>query len=160
MHMRADTHFKIAFAAAFIALAGCGKKQVPPPPPPAPIELPAPPPPVVEAPKEKPIYVYAGDRYRDPFVPAGFTGGYAIDAVFDPGKASVKGIIYGPGQKTAVLTTAAGNTYFVKSGKIYDVMGKPVEGYTAKVLPEKVVVSNGTENEFELKIRNEEEKGS
>ncbi len=160
MRMRANTFLKIAVGGACLALFACGKKEAASPPPPVPVISQPAAPTTVEAPKEKQVYVYAGDRFRDPFVPAGFSGGYSVDAVFDPAKSSVRGIIYGPGQKTAVLATGAGNTYFVKSGKIYDVMGKVVEGYTAKVFPDKVVVSNGAENEFELKIRTDEEKGS
>src|SRR5689334_496087 len=82
---------------------GCKKKEVP-----AAIPAPAPaaelPPPTIETPKEKPVYVYTGDRFRDPFVPAGTSANYQPDAVFDPQRAAVKGIIFGRGYKSAVLT--------------------------------------------------------
>jgi hypothetical protein len=119
---------------------------------------PPPPSPVVEQPKEKPVYVYSGDRFRDPFVPAGTTGSYQPDAVFDPQKATVKGIVFGPTAKTAVLSVGSGGTYFVKAGKIFDIMGKTIEGFSAKVFADKVVINGEADNVFELKIRNEEEK--
>jgi hypothetical protein len=150
----------IVLAAASLSVAGCHKKETPPPPP-APVILPPPPPPpaaVAVAPKDKAVYVYSGDRFRDPFVPSGFTGGYSADAVFDPTKTTVKGIVFGPGQRTAVLATGSGNTYFVKSGKIFDVMGKTIDGFTAQVMVDRVIVTNDSDAKFELKIRNEEEK--
>jgi len=156
MHMQDKSFIPAALVLVALGFAGC-KKDEPAPPPPQPVQK-APPPPSTELPKEKPVYVYSGDRFRDPFVPAGFTGGYTPDAPFDPAKASVKGIIFGTGQRTAVLTTGAGGTYFVKSGKIFDVMGKTVEGFTAKVMADKVVLTGEADNVYELKIRNEEEK--
>ena len=143
---------------AFLVLSGCKSEEpqniVATPP----VTIAPPPPPVVEAPKEKPVYVYSGDRFRDPFVPAGTTGSYQPDAVFDPTKATVKGIVYGPESRSAVLSVGSQGTYFVKSGKIFDIMGKPVEGFTAKVFADKVVINGEADNVFELKIRTGEEK--
>src|SRR3954470_24720824 len=101
MLMRAKT--LLTSMVAVFAVAACGKKEVAAPPP-APIVMapPVEPPPMRATPKERPVYVYTGDRFRDPFAPAGATGGYTADAVFDPSKASVKGIIFGSGQRTAV----------------------------------------------------------
>jgi hypothetical protein len=147
-----------ASLAAGLTLTGC-KDEAPQNISAAPPVLPPPAAtPVAEVPKEKPVYVYSGDRFRDPFVPAGTTGSYQPDAIFDPSKASVKGIIFGSAAKSAVLTTGGGGTYFVKNGKIFDIMGKSLEGFTAKVFADKVVVSGEADNVFELKIRDEEEK--
>jgi hypothetical protein len=148
----------LVVASAGFCLVGC-KDDEPQNIASAPPVIPAPPPPpVVEQPKEKPVYVYSGDRFRDPFIPAGTTGSYQPDAVFDPSKSTVKGIIFGPSAKSAVLTATGGGTYFVKEGKIFDIMGKVVEGFSAKVFAEKVVILGEADNTFELKIRNEEEK--
>jgi hypothetical protein len=164
MHMRANSKaltgifFASVMAAGLVLLPGCGGESdekpvvsaVPPP-------MPAPSP-VVEQPKEKPVYVYSGDRFRDPFMPSGTSASYQPDAVFDPTKATVHGIIFGPTAKSAVLSTGGSGTYFVKSGKIFDIMGKPVEGFSVKVFADKVVVTGEADNVFELKIRNDEEK--
>lgn len=159
MHMQVKTTISAALAAFVLILAGCGdKEEIAPAPAPVVVAPPVQTEVAPEPAKERPVYVYSGDRFRDPFAPAGATGGYSMEAVFDPGKATVKGIIYGPGQRTAVLSTGSGLTYFVKSGRIFDVMGKTVDGYTAKVMPDKVIVSGEADSVFELKIRNEEEK--
>jgi len=144
-------------AGAFV-LPGC-KSEEPQNISSAPPVLPAPAPSVVaETPKERPVYVYSGDRFRDPFVPAGTTGSYQPDAVFDPTKAQVKGIVFGPAARSAMLSLGSGVTYFIKSGKIFDIMGKPVEGFSAKVFVDKVVINGEADNVFELKIRTGEEK--
>ncbi|MCB4755700.1 MAG: hypothetical protein LHV69_01470 [Elusimicrobia bacterium] len=124
-------------------------------------ELPKPPIPVQAAPqptpiKEKQIYVYSGDQYRDPFVPTGQSSNYKADAVFDPVRSVVKGIIFGRELKSAVLTGNAGS-YFVKSGRIFDVMGKIIEGYTADIFVDKVVIQNEAGNTYELKVKNPDE---
>ncbi|MCG3203907.1 MAG: hypothetical protein KCHDKBKB_00584 [Elusimicrobia bacterium] len=112
----------------------------------------------VEAPKEKPIYVYSGDRFRDPFIPAGQSTNYQPDAVFDPQRATVRGIIFGKEYRSAVLTIGGSGTYFIKDGKIFDVMGKGVEGFTAKIFVDKVILTSEADNVFELKIKaNDEE---
>jgi hypothetical protein len=148
----------MALMAGLMLLPGC-KDEAPQNISTAPPVLPpSAPSPVAEQPKEKPVYVYSGDRFRDPFVPAGTTGSYQADAVFDPQKATVKGIVFGPNAKSAMLAVGSGGTYFIKAGKIFDIMGKPVEGFTAKVFPDKVVISGEADNVFELKIRKEEEK--
>lgn len=166
MHMQAKSKFIAPVFMAFAAIAltivlpACKGDESPKNIAAVPPVLPPPPPPAVETPKEKPVYVYSGDRFRDPFVPAGTTGSYQPDAVFEPQKATVKGIISGPDSGTAVLSGASGTTYFVKSGKIFDIMGKPVEGFTAKVYADKVVILGQADNVFELKIRKDDEEDS
>ncbi len=110
-----------------------------------------------QAPKEKPVYVYSGDRFRDPFIPAGQSTNYQPNAVFDPQRATVRGIIFGHGYKTAVLTVGGSGSYFVKAGKIFDIMGKTIEGYSAKIFVDKVVILGESDNTFELKIKPAEE---
>jgi hypothetical protein len=143
---------------ALLLSAGCGSKKSeaikpPPPPPAAPVAAP----PVVA--KEKQVYVYSGDRFRDPFVPAGQSSAYQSDAVFDPQRAVVKGIVFGGQQKGAVLSVGGTGTYFVKEGRIMDIMGKYVEGFTAKVLVNKVIVQSSDDSTYELKIKGSDEEG-
>jgi hypothetical protein len=148
-----------ALALAFLLIQGCGgKKEEAAPKATAP--APAPPPAVVEAPREKPVYLYSGDKFRDPFTPAGQTNNYQADAIFDPGRASVKAIIYGGAHRGAVLSAGGSASYFVKDGRIFDVMGKTVEGFTAKIFVDKVIVLGEADTAFELKIRNDEEEKS
>ena len=137
-------------------IIGCGKKTEVPPPPRVFVPAPAPTPVVVEQ-KEKPVYVYSGDRYRDIFTPAGTSTTYQAEGTFDPQKLSVRGIIYSPRYKSAVMSVSGSGTYFVKSGLIFDVMGKAVKGFTAKVLVDRVIVMNESDNVFEIKLKNDSE---
>jgi len=123
-----------------------------------------PPPPMVvksnkieEPVKEIPVYVYKADRLRDPFSPVGFATSYQPDAVFDPQRATVKAIIFGTETRTAAVSVGGGGTYFIKAGRIFDIMGKTIEGFKAQVLVNKVVVQSDSGEMFELKIRETEE---
>lgn len=140
---------------AMLFISACGEKQEAPPPAPkiqqAPVVQAVP-----EPPKEKQVYVYAGDRFRDPFLPAGVASSYKPDAVFDPQRAAVKAIIFGNRLKSAVLAVGS-SIYFIKESRIHDIMGKNVDGYTAKVFVDKVIISSGHDAAFELKIRSDEE---
>jgi hypothetical protein len=104
-------------------------------------------------------YVYAGDKYRDPFQAAGGSSNYTTESVFDPARSSVRAIIFSSRMKSAVLNVSGAGSYFVKGGKIFDVMGKPVKGFSAKVLVDRVIVMGEADNVIELKIKstNEEE---
>lgn len=149
-------HFSLLIVCA--ANLSCGKKDMSSEIPKAPVAAPVQPAVVTaEAPKEKPIYVYSGDRFRDPFVPAGQATNYQPDAVFDPQRATVKGIIFGQEYRSAVLTVGGSGTYFIKGGKIFDVMGKNIEGYTTKIFVDKVVLTGEADNVFELKIKTSDE---
>jgi hypothetical protein len=112
--------------------------------------------PTLEPVKEKPIYVYSGDKFRDPFVSAGQSSNYQPEAIFDPKRMTIRGIVFSPNIKSAVLTVSGGSSYFVKDDVIFDVMGKVVKGFTAKVLEDKVILMGEADNVFELKIRNTE----
>ncbi len=160
MHTRVNTILASGLL-IFFSLTACGKKKgdqsIPTPPMPEVSQaVPAP-----EVAKEKPVYLYSGDRFRDPFMPAGQANNYQPDAVFDPQRATVKGIIFGDAYKSAVMTVGGSGSYFVKAGRIFDIMGKPVDGYSAKIFVDKVIVLGEADNVFELKIKNtddEEEK--
>lgn len=146
---------------SLLALAGlfsaCGKSNDIPPPPKSTAATPAPTP-VAVAPKEKAVYVYSGDRYRDIFTPVGGSTSYSAEGTFDPTKLAVRGIIFSPRYKSAVLTVSGNGTYFVNGNRIFDVMGKNVKGFTARVMIDRVVVMNESDNTFEIKIRNTDEK--
>jgi|GEM_PF-4242760 len=124
-------------------------QQVPVPPPPAA--------PKVTEEKEKPVYVYTGDRFRDPFTEVGAASGYQESATFNPQQAKVKAIIYGSQLQSAVINISGGGSYYVKGKRIFDVMGKTVKGFEAKVFMEKVVITSDTNEIFELKIKEDEE---
>lgn len=148
----------IALLVGLYTIGGCKKKSVPAPssaPPPMRVEV-APPQPVA-TPTEKPIYVYSGDRFRDPFLPPGLSSSYQPDAIFDPQKATLRGIIYGGRLDSAVLTVGGTGAYFVKDGRIIDIMGKRVEGFTAKIFVNRIVIYGEAENVYELKIRKDEQ---
>lgn len=146
----------IAIMGLFIATS-CKKDSAENNLPKAPELPPAPSTPIAEPVKEKPVYVYSGDRFRDPFLPAGQSTNYQPDAVFDPQRAKVMGIIFGKDYKSAVLSVGGSGTYFIKGGKIFDVMGKSVEGYGVKIFVDKVVLSGEADNVFELKIQSSDE---
>jgi hypothetical protein len=157
MRIRATKYTLIVMLAALSAgfFSSCKKKAPPPPPPPPPVVKA--PEPVQEAPKEKPVYVYSGDRFRDPFTPTGLSTSYQPDAVFDPQRATVKGLIFGTKMQSAVLQVGGTGTYFVRSGRIFDIMGKNVEGYSAKIFKDKVSITGEGDTVYELKLQNPEE---
>ena len=165
MRTRADGLFstvRAAFLAAglfAVLLAACGKDEEarpPAPPPPAPQARP-PAPPAPETPEEKPVYVYQGDTFRDPFVPAGVASTYSPQAVFDPARAKVRGIIFGGRYRSAVITVGEAGTYFVTGSRIFDVMGKNVPEFSARIFDDRVVIKGEADTVFELKLRDEEE---
>lgn len=107
--------------------------------------------------KEKAVYVYSGDRYRDPFTPLGQSGSsYQADVVFDPQRATIKALVYGSKSRSAVLSLGSAS-YYVRGEQIYDVMGRVVEGYSAKVMPNKVILRGEAENVYELKLSSDRE---
>lgn len=146
------------FVAGLVLLSSCKKKEpstATAPPPPVTPAAPA----VTETPKEKPVYVYAGDKFRDPFTAAGQISGYQTNVVFDPQRASVKGIIYGPSFRSAVLLIGGSGTYYVVGKRIFDIMGKVVDGYSAQVQSKKVIIEGTDDKVFELKLRDSDQEG-
>ncbi|OVE77255.1 hypothetical protein BVX98_03195 [bacterium F11] len=107
--------------------------------------------------EEKPVYVYSGDRFKDPFLEVGQASAYSPEAIFNPDQAKVKGIIYSSRLRSAVLQVSGSGSYFINGSRIIDVMGKRLEGYKAKIFPQKVVISGEEDDVFELKIRETEE---
>jgi hypothetical protein len=148
--------FIVLLAAMMAGLLPSCKKKAPPPPPSAPPVAKAEPTPTPEQPKEKPVYVYSGDRFRDPFTPAGQATNYQPDAVFDPQRAIVRGIIFGTKLQSAVLQVGGTGTYFVRDGRIFDVMGKNIEGYTVKIFKDKVAIRGESDAVYELKLQETE----
>jgi hypothetical protein len=143
-----------------VGLWGCGTEapttQAPPIPKPQEDSF-AKEPQVLQEDEEIPIYVYEGDRFRDPFMPVGQVTSYQPDAVFDPQRAEVTAIIFGRSYRSAVLRIGGAGSYFVKSGKIFDIMGKTIDNYRARVLVDRVIITGEAEEIFELKIRQTEE---
>jgi hypothetical protein len=159
MPMWDKKYLSITFLVAIFSLliaSGCGdNSKIPPPPKIMPVQpIPAPAP-VEEKPKA--VYMYEGDKYRDIFTPAGSVANYQSEAVFDPQKATVRGIIYSTRLKSAVLNVVGSGSYFVKDGKVIDIMGKAIKGITAKVLRDRVILTNESENTFEIKLKNDDE---
>ena len=152
--MRVKNIFLLILATGLFA--GCGKKNPPAAPIAAPANVQTIENKIQEPPKEKPLYVYQGDKFRDPFVPAGVTSNYQPDAVFDPKRVLVKAIIFSPSMKSALLSVGGNMSYFVKENRIFDVMGKNVPGYSANIFENKVVLTGEADEVFEYKIRNPE----
>ena len=107
--------------------------------------------------KEIPIYIYSGNRFRDPFTPVGLVTSYLPDAVFDPQRAELKAIIYGGKYRTALLNVGGSGSYFIKKGRIFDIMGKTIDGFRARVFIDRVIITGEAEDAYEIKIRETEE---
>lgn len=156
MHMRANYTFIILGFVSLPLMTGCGsKKNAAPVVKEASKAVEAPPALPPEPPKAKPVYVYSGDRFRDPFMPAGQSSSYQPDAVFEPQRATLKAIIHGDHYKTAVVSVGSNGVYFIKDGHIFDVMGKPSEGFKAQVFEDRVVIHGEADTTYEIKMRNE-----
>jgi len=146
-----------------ILFIGCkeDKKKIVRPPSPKTVKTEIPKPEVIEEEKdEKPVYVYSGDRFKNPFVEIGQSTVYQPDAVFNPEQAKVKGIIFSKRLKSAIIQMGGSGSYFAKGSRIIDIMGKTVKGYSSKIFKDKVVIIGEADDVFELKIReneNEEE---
>jgi hypothetical protein len=114
--------------------------------------------PAPEAPVE-PLYVYKGERFRDPLVP--LTGGGAWDysglsasnEEFDPASVELKGIIKTQTGRWALLRSATGGNFLVKNGKIYDSKRKAAKDFVGIVKEKELVIigPNNTTTEFKLK---------
>lgn len=152
----------VALAAALsLGLTACGgedetvKRPAPArPAPPTPKSEPKEP----EAePEETPVYVYSGDRFRDPFTELNESTVYQPDAVFNPQQAKLTAVVVGRRIRSAVLQVPGGGSYFIDGARIIDVMGKPVRGFRAKVFIDKVVLSGEADESYVLKLRESED---
>ncbi len=145
--------------AMVLFVVGCNKKNEIPAPP---KNLPSvtAPTPAAAAPTPKPVYVYGGDHYRDIFIPVGASSSYMGEAVFDPQKLALKGIIFSPRYKSAVLVVSGSGVYFVRDDRIFDVMGKTVKGFSAKVMTDRVIVMNESDNRFEIKMKTDDQEAT
>jgi len=156
VNMKSQHGFLAGLGLLVVLSTACSKQSEVPPPPKSlpPLTVPTP---VAVEPKEKPLYVYNGDHYRDIFMPVGASASYQAEGLFDPQKSSVHGIIFSPRYKAAVLTVMGSGTYFVKGGQIFDIMGKQVKGYSVKVLADRVIILSESDNTFEIKLKNDAE---
>lgn len=120
----------------------------------------------VSTPSAAPVYVYRGDRFRDPFIPlvgapgAGFDGPHPVSeplSPFNPVGAELKGILKTTSGRWAVIRTSEGGTYLVQNGKIFDPKRKAVEGFQG-IVKEKTVVILGPKNqEVEVRLKKDAE---
>jgi len=160
MRIKAELHSLIFMMVGIILLQACGEKKsvksTPAPQRPQPVAAATVP---DDETKEKPVYVYSGERFKDPFMELGQSTSYSPDAIFNPNQAKVKAIIYSPRIRSAVLQVSGSGSYFIKGGRIFDVMGKTMKGFRAKVFIDKVIISGETDDVFELKIRETEDEG-
>lgn len=150
--------FIVFFGISLSIVGGCGKKEAPQAKAP-PANMTPPPAKVEEEPEEepeKPVYVYSGDRFRDPFTEVGQTTVYQPDAIFNPQQAKVVAIVYSPRIRSAAIKISGTGSYYVTGNRIFDIMGKTVKGYKAQVFVDKVVVKGEADEVFELKIRETE----
>lgn len=138
-------------------LSSCSKKEAPLPAIPASTSSMAPITAKKEEAKERPVYVYAGDKFRDPFNPAGQAATFQTDTVFDPQRATLKAVVYGSSMRSAVLSVGGSGAFYVKKGQIFDVMGKTVKGFSAKVFADRVIVLGEADTSYEIKLRPNEE---
>ncbi|MGQ0644022.1 MAG: hypothetical protein ACT4O3_00825 [Elusimicrobiota bacterium] len=112
-----------------------------------------------------PVYVYQGDRFRDPFIALAGQGFVEMAATpteegeFDPNAVELKGIIRGPGGRMALLRTPGGAPFIVKEGKIFNTKKKAVQGYVG-IVKEKSLVMIGPNNKLtELSLKPKDEEG-
>lgn len=147
------------------AFTGCGKKSssaqqagsvMPKPKTKLPEYVPPPP-------KKK--YTYAGNKYRDPLIPAGASysgasGAEEATEVMTTDKLStlqLKGILRD--EKTgsiAVIADNSGNSYILKKGKVYNKKYKVVQG-VAGVVGDKLVTLFSDNTKIELKLKKDKE---
>lgn len=104
-----------------------------------------------------PTYSYKGEKYRDPFVSlAGQGAAYFYsgdDTPFDPNNVELKGVLKMKSGRWALLRTAAGASFIVKEGKLWDSKRKLVKGYVG-IVKEKGLELLGPNNQvftFNLK---------
>jgi hypothetical protein len=141
--------------AGMVVCAGCSQEEIP--------ESSAPQikPPVIDfrAVTEKKLpsrYAYAGDRYRDPFMPLNGEGMSLVgsDDVVIPNVASLtlKGIMTDGKQKIAIIS--GGSISYVLRGKfLYDNRQRLVRGITGIIKEESVIVIAPDKTTKEIRLR-------
>ncbi len=112
---------------------------------------------------EAPKYVYPYSAERDPFVALAGDGIVPAASVAGPGAGflnkkgeflslELKGIMSGRGGKMAMITSSNGQTYFLRSGKIYDRDNQVVSGITGVIRDESIVLISENRVKKELFI--------
>jgi hypothetical protein len=151
--MKKTTFFIIALT---FVLVSCGKEK-----PSGPIgpqvnlvttKLPVP----VYQKKEEPLYVYQGDKYRDPFIALVGQGAYFSDSeeasAPNIGNLILKGIIT-DGKSKIALISGAGSTYVLKDSRLYDNRQRQIKGITGAIKASSVIIIAPDKSVKELKLR-------
>ncbi|MBL0058215.1 MAG: hypothetical protein IPP35_03710 [Elusimicrobia bacterium] len=113
----------------------------------------------------QPVFVFRGDRIRDPFVPlvgAPASVGAAPSpslplSAFNPQGAELKGILKTPTGRWAVLRTSEGAVYMVQNGKVFDPKRKVVEGFQGIVKERTLIILGPKNQEVELRLKKDED---
>jgi hypothetical protein len=113
----------------------------------------------------EPVFIFRGDRIRDPFVPlvgAPSSAGAAPApstplSAFNPQGAELKGILKTPTGRWAVLRTSEGAAYMVQNGKIFDPKRKVVEGFQGIVKERTLIILGPKNQEVELRLKKDED---
>jgi len=152
--------FRFAFLIIFcLACVSCGKKKKAPPkytPPVRKVKK-------VEAPevKKPEKYVYKGYKNRNPFFMMGSGSSVRQSADIESVSAEASGFRLGgimtdsSGNRYALMSDAAGGSYILKNGWLYDVEGKRVPSVTGTVFENRIIIISGTTMK-ELKLPEED----
>ncbi len=152
--------FRLAFVFIFcLACVSCGKKKKAPPPYKPPVRKVK----KVEAQevKKPEKYVYKGYKNRNPFfmMGSGISVRQSADMEAVTAEASgfrLSGIMTdSSGNRYALMSDAAGGSYILKNGWLYDVEGKRVPSVTGTVFEDRIIIISGTTMK-ELKLPEEE----
>lgn len=142
--------------AAVFAFAACGKEKPSGPigPQVTPFLSKAPLP--VYQKKEEPLYVYKGDRFRDPFISlvgSGASFGESEDSgAPNISNLTLKGII-SEGSVKMALISGGGSTYVLKDSRLYDNRQRVIKGITGAIKTESVIIIMPDRTVKELKLR-------
>jgi hypothetical protein len=111
--------------------------------------------------KEEPVYVYTGDKYRDPFIPLAGQGAYPSESeeVGIPSITSLtlKGIIT-EGKTKIALIGGAGASYILKDSRLYDNHQRQIAGITGAIKTDSVIIIAPDKTTKELKLIKDKEK--
>jgi len=157
-------HYFLSFillAGTALFLASCGNDEAPSTSAPAKVtRAPAVAVSTTTAKKSIPIYVYRGDRFRDPFVSL-VGNGLAISGsneevvVPNIGGLVLKGILEEDKQKMAIIS-GGGITYILKDSRLYDNRQRIVKGITGAIKKNSVIMIAPDKTTKELTLRSKE----
>ena len=103
------------------------------------------------------MYVYSGDKYRDPFIPLAGLGAYFSEnseesSVPSITTLSLKGIIT-EGKTKIALISGVGSTYILKESRLYDNRQSEIKGRTGAIKTDSVIIIAPDKTVKELKLR-------